>query len=150
MFGCRLAWKMDGISEQIRDIRDLGMHACKPLRIEPAYRDLSRVWSLVETNAPYRSMAGLDGYREYGGLSAIPWFREHWALDGHALVPGADELLNNQLFIAAARAVFGGGVVRPMTVLINLMGPIPPAPRISTPPASGAQSAPTFRSGYCW
>jgi len=61
------------------------MDACKPLRIEPAYRDLSWVWSLVEANAPYRSMAGLDGYREYSGLSSIPWFREHWALDGRAL-----------------------------------------------------------------
>jgi hypothetical protein len=116
------------------------MDACKPLRIEPAYRDLSRVWNLVEANAPYRSMAGLDGYQEYGGLSSIPWFREHWALDGRALIPDANELLHNPLFIAAAREVFGGSVVRPMTVLINLMGPMATGtPHIDTPSFRGAE-----------
>jgi len=114
--------------------------ACKPLRIEPAYRDFGAVWQLVEANAPYRSMAGLDGYREYGGLSSIPWFREHWALDGRALIPGVEDLLHNPAFIESARAVFGGRVVRPMTVLINLMGPMPAGtPHIDTPSFRGAE-----------
>ena len=114
--------------------------ACKPLRIEPAYRDFDAVWRLVAANAPYRSMAGLDGYREYGGLSSIPWFREHWALDGRALIPGVEDLLHNPAFIEAARAVFGGKVVRPMTVLINLMGPMPAGtPHIDTPSFRGAE-----------
>ena len=39
--------------------------ARKPLRIEQAYPDLDRVWRLVESHGPYRSMAGLEGYREY-------------------------------------------------------------------------------------
>lgn len=114
--------------------------ACKPLRIKPAYRDLAAVWRLVAANAPYRSMAGLDGYREYGGLSSIPWFREHWALDGRAVIGGADELLHNPVFIESAHAVFGGKVVRPMTLLINLMGPMPAGtPHIDTPSFRGAE-----------
>lgn len=113
---------------------------CKPLRIEHAYPDLERVWRLVECNAPYRSMAGLDGYREYGMLSAMPWFREHWALDGCPLVAGVDELLHNPVFIDGARSVFGGAVVRPMTLLINLMGPMPAgAPHVDTPSFRGAE-----------
>jgi len=113
---------------------------CRPLRIELAYRDLAELWRLVEANAPYRSMAGLDGYREYGGLSSIPWFREHWALDGRPLIPGIEELLHHPNFIQGARAVFDGKIVRPMTVLINLMGPMPAgAPHIDTPSFRGAE-----------
>jgi hypothetical protein len=113
---------------------------CKPLRIEPAYPDLARVRRLIESNAPYRSMAGLDGYREYGGLSSLPWFREHWALDGRALLPGVEYLLGSPAFIEGARAVFGGGVVRPMTLLINLMAPMPAGvPHIDTPSFRGAE-----------
>jgi hypothetical protein len=121
--------------------RSVSMDAArKPLRIEPAYRDLEEVRGLVDANAPYRSMAGLDGYREYGGLSSIPWFREHWALDGRPLVPGVEELLHNPAFIAAARRVFDGSVVRPMTLLINLMGPMAAgAPHIDTPSFRGAE-----------
>ncbi len=114
--------------------------ARKPLRIEHAYPDLAQVWRLVEVNAPYRSMAGLDGYREYGMLSAMPWFREHWALDGRALVPGVDAIVHNPAFVEGARKVFGGGIVRPMTLLINLMGPMPAGtPHIDTPSFRGAE-----------
>ena len=116
------------------------MAPCKPLRIEPAYDDLHQVWRLVENNAPYRSMAGLQGYREYGMLSAMPWFREHWALDGRPLVPGVDGILHNRRFIDGARQVFGGGIVRPITLLINLMGPMPAgAPHVDTPSFRGAE-----------
>jgi hypothetical protein len=114
--------------------------ARKPLRIEQAYPDLVQVWRLVESHGPYRSMAGLEGYREYGMLSAMPWFREHWALDGRALAPGVDDLLHNPVFIDGSRKVFAGGVVRPMTLLINLMGPMPAGtPHIDTPSFRGAE-----------
>jgi hypothetical protein len=114
--------------------------AHKPLRIENAYSDLDRVRRLVERNAPYRSMAGLAGYREYGMLSGLPWFREHWALDGRALIPGIDEILDSPIFSDGARRVFGGGIVRPMTLLINLMGPMPAGtPHIDTPSFRGAE-----------
>ena len=114
--------------------------ARKPLRIEQAYPDLDRVWRLVESHGPYRSMAGLEGYREYGMLSAMPWFREHWALDGRPLVPGVDDILHNPVFIDGARKVFAGGIVRPMTLLINLMGPMPAGtPHIDTPSFRGAE-----------
>jgi hypothetical protein len=114
--------------------------ARKPLLIENAYPDLDSLWRLVECNAPYRSMAGLAGYREYGMMSAMPWFREHWALDGRALIPGIDDLLHHPVFIDGAREVFGGGIVRPMTLLINLMGPMPAGvPHIDTPSFRGAE-----------
>ncbi len=116
------------------------MQVRKPIRIKPAFPDRERIWRLVERNAPYRSMAGLDGYREYGMLSALPWFREHWALDGRALIPGIEEILHSPAFIEGARRVFGGGVVRPMTLLINLMGPMPAGtPHIDTPSFRGAE-----------
>jgi hypothetical protein len=85
-------------------------------------------------------MAGLAGYREYGMMSAMPWFREHWALDGRPLIPGIDEMLHSPIFSDGARQVFGGGIVRPMTLLINLMGPMPTGvPHIDTPSFRGAE-----------
>jgi hypothetical protein len=81
------------------------------------------VWSLVREHAPYSLMASLAGYEGFQGLTS-PWFRAHWALDGRELVEGTGALLPNDRFIAASRAISGGEVVRPMSVLVNLMCPM--------------------------
>ena len=55
-----------------------------------------------------------------------PWFRQDFAVRGEALVTGAESILANPHFLAAARTITGpDAVVRPSTVYVNLMGPTP-------------------------
>ena len=81
------------------------------------------MWALVREHAPYSLMTSLAGYEGFQGLTS-PWFRAHWALDGHELVAGTRGLLPNERFITASRAISGSQVVRPMSVLVNLMCPM--------------------------
>jgi hypothetical protein len=52
-----------------------------------------------------------------------PWFRSNWALDGEAVDDGAHALLYHEPFVEAAKQMLGFEVVRPATLLVNLMGP---------------------------
>jgi hypothetical protein len=52
-----------------------------------------------------------------------PWFRSHWALDGEAVDDATHVLLHHEPFVEAARQMLGVDVVRPATLLVNLMGP---------------------------
>jgi hypothetical protein len=109
-----------------------------PLRIEPAYRHRDAVWARVLGLGPYRLMSGLAGYGAMSKMTAMPWFREHWALDGQPRVDGIEELLHNEEMVAAARRMFGAEVVRPATLLVNLMGPMAEGvPHVDTPSFRG-------------
>lgn len=109
-----------------------------PLRIEPAYRDRDAVRDRVQQLGPYRLMSGLAGYGAISKASALPWFREHWALDGQLLVDGVEPLLHNDLMLEAARRMFAAEVVRPATLLVNLMGPMSEGvPHVDTPSFRG-------------
>ncbi len=88
-----------------------------------AYDDREAVLDLVRANGPYRLMASLGGYEGFRGLTS-PWFRAHWAVDGRELVPGTGALLANERFVAASRAVTAAEIVRPVSVLVNLMCPM--------------------------
>ena len=95
----------------------------RPIRVEDAYEDRGSVWGLVRGAGPYPLMASLSGYEGFQGLTS-PWFRTHWALDGQELVEGAGGLLANERFIAASRSIFSADVVRPVSVIVNLMCPM--------------------------
>jgi hypothetical protein len=69
-----------------------------------------------------------------------PWFRRDFALGGEALVPGAEVVLHNPHFVAAAHEVFGAdAIVRPTTVYVNVMvpGPVPFIPHTDVPAFRG-------------
>ena len=95
----------------------------KAVRVPDAYEDPGWVWDLVRKHAPYSLMTSLAGYEGFQGLTS-PWFRAHWSLDGHEVVDGTGALLPNERFVAASRAISGVEVVRPMSVLVNLMCPM--------------------------
>jgi hypothetical protein len=119
------------------------------VRIEPAYDDPDAVLAAVRGAGPYwpiaRYAASAEELAATGGASATagyvpPWFRSDVALDGVALVDGAETVLHNPRFIDGARAVFGAAtVVRPTTVYVNVMLPsvVPFIPHLDVPAFRG-------------
>ena len=70
-------------------------------------------------------MAGSKGYRELMGDQPLyPFFRSVWAHDGKAKNAEAQELLHYEPFSEAARSLFSAGVVRPSSLIVNVMGPM--------------------------
>ena len=99
-------------------------NVAKLIRIEPAFDDPKAVRGMFQRNGPYRTMAGYLPIESREGTS-LPWFRGNWAANGEPLVAGAERILHNHRFIAAAREFFGGSNVRPTFVVVNVNGPMP-------------------------
>ena len=105
-----------------------------PVVLERAFDDPDFVRGLVEANAPYwpvlryvEKPEELAAVRQskIGAMKVLPpWFRGDWAYD-EPLVDGADRVLDNPIFIEAAKRVFDAEVVRPTAVYVNLMAPLP-------------------------
>lgn len=111
-----------------------------PVRIAPAYEDRSAVLDLVQARSPYPLMAGMAGYGEMMGADPSLWFRANWALDGKAIDAEVEALLFHRPFIAAAQQLFGATVVRPATLILNLMGPMAEgAAHVDTPTFRGLE-----------
>ena len=117
----------------------------KPIRIEPAFDDRRFVRALFDRYAPYRAVAAYlpAGADDTAGPrpadAAYPWFRETWALGGKALVDGADEILGNPHFLAAARALFPSARISPKLVVVNVNAPMPAGvPHVDVPVFRGA------------
>lgn len=115
------------------------------VRIEPAWTDPAGVlatiravdefWPLARYAASPEEMVATGG-DPTTAMYVPPWFRRDFAFDGVALVPGAEEILGNERFVAAAHRVFGAdAVVRPTTVYVNVMLPsvAPFVPHIDVP-----------------
>ncbi len=93
--------------------------------------DVTLLEDLFTANGPYwnqgryLSAAGAASQMPGGVASTIgvPWYRQDWALGGRPLVDGVEHLLGYAPFIDAARAVFGGEVVRPHTLYANVQLP---------------------------
>jgi hypothetical protein len=114
------------------------MSIATPVWIRPAYADREAVRALVESRSPYPLMAAAAGYGELMGEFASPWFRSTWAVDGEAVDAPSRALLYDERFIAAARRLYGAEVVRPSTLIVNLMGPMPVGvPHVDTPTFRG-------------
>jgi hypothetical protein len=107
------------------------MTLIKPIRIEPAFDDREQIRKLFERHSPYRALATYspegvkDEANQEAKKSVLPWFRGDWALDGKPLVEGAELILHNKRFLAAARTAFGTRLVHPEFVAVNLNGPMP-------------------------
>lgn len=117
----------------------------KPIRIEPAFDDREFVRDLFDRYAPYRAVAAYlpAGADDTAGPrpadAAYPWFRETWALGGKVLVDGAEEILGNPHFLAAARALFPDARITPKLVVVNVNAPMPAGrPHVDVPVFRGA------------
>jgi hypothetical protein len=105
-----------------------------PAVLERAFDDPDLVRTLVEANAPYwpvlryvakpEELAAVSQSKASAMKVLPPWFRGDWAYD-EPLVEGADRVLDNPIFIEAAKSVFDAEVVRPTAVYVNLMAPLP-------------------------
>ena len=117
----------------------------QPIRIEPAFDDRDLVRALFDRNAPYRAAgahlpAGSDDTVDPPPGDAVnPWFRETWALGGKVLVEGADKILGNPHFLAAAQRLFPSAQLLPKLVVVNVNGPMPAGvPHLDVPVFRGA------------
>src|SRR5262245_3367212 len=109
-----------------------------PVWVEPAYDDREAVRALVRDHSPYPLMMSSAGYGEMAGEFCAPWIRSHWALDGEAVDDAAHALLHHDPFVDAAKRMLDADVVRPATLLVNLMGPqVAGARHVDTPTFRG-------------
>lgn len=118
-------------------------------RLQPAWDDPHAVVAAIRAAGPFWPLASyaasdaeLDALGSQAAQKAFtpPWFRQDFARHGEALVEGADRILANPHFAAAARAIAGpDAVVRPSTVYVNVMGPtpFPFAPHLDVPAFRG-------------
>jgi hypothetical protein len=102
----------------------------KPIRIETAFDNRERIFAMFGQHAPYRAIAayapeGVDETDHKAARPVLPWFRGDWAIGGKPLVHGADLILHNNRFVAAARMAFGTSFVRPEFVVVNVNAPMP-------------------------
>jgi hypothetical protein len=104
----------------------------KPIRIEPAFEDREQIRAMFERYAPYRALAAYipedlfsDETSAETKRSVFPWFRGNWALGGKPLVEGAELILHNKNFLAAAKAASGTSFVNPEFVVVNVNAPSP-------------------------
>lgn len=117
----------------------------KPIRIEPAFDNPKFVRALFDRHAPYRALApylpdGADDTVDPRPADAMnPWFRETWALGGKILIDGAEQILGNPHFLAAAHMLFPAARIVPKLVVVNVNGPMPAGvPHIDVPVFRGA------------
>lgn len=122
-----------------------------PVLIDRAYPDPDRVRALVRRGGPYwptlRYVANTTELSAYGGeaktMTVVPWFRSDWAYE-KVRVEGAEEILHNAAFVAAARTLFDAEVVRPQIVYTNAMGPMGVGPAHIDVPAFRGIDRTTF------
>jgi hypothetical protein len=119
--------------------RAVAMPRVEPIVIDTAYDDPAAVLDLVRRSGPYPCMAGSPGYAGYD-MPASPWFRTVWATGGRCTQPGAEPVFENPHFAAAAQRAFGADIVRPLTIVVNLMGPMPAGlPHLDIPTFRGLE-----------
>jgi hypothetical protein len=117
----------------------------KPIRIEPAFDNREFVRALFDRHAPYRAVAaylpdGSDDTVDSRPADTVnPWFRGTWALGGKVLIQGAETILANRHFLAAARTLFPSARIVPKLVVVNVNGPMPAGvPHVDVPVFRGA------------
>ncbi|MFP3901612.1 MAG: hypothetical protein ACLFXM_12215 [Acidimicrobiia bacterium] len=126
----------------------MGTEMRAPVLLDRAVDDPELVDQLVDRHQPYwpvqryiatgAEYATLSGDRGATELPVAPVFRGDWAVDGRPL-PGVEPVLASPRFAAAARQVFGGEIVRPTTVYVNLTWQLP------FPQGAGHTDIPAFR-----
>jgi len=101
-----------------------------PILLDQAFDDPDAVLALVPRHAPYwpvmRYAAAAGELEAMVGdvpYSVEPWFRGDWAGDAPS-VEGVDAVLENPIFVDAARRLFDAEIVSPRSVYVNLMAPM--------------------------
>lgn len=105
-----------------------------PIEIDAVVDDPAGIRRLVEARAPYwpvqryfandAEYAALSGEAAAAPMIVAPVFRGNWAVEGQA-EPDVAPLLTHAPFVAAARRLFDGEIVRPTTVYVNLTWQLP-------------------------
>lgn len=99
----------------------------RPVFVDPAFDDPEHILDLIYRNSPYQQTAARFGGRrsvESPRESPEPWFRGTLAAMEEPLVDGVEPALANPNFIDAAKESFQADIVRPLSVTINLQGPM--------------------------
>lgn len=134
----------------------------QPVRIDRLFDDPDAMRALIARHAPYwpvmryfanpaeeaaqnggRSVTkGRDSAKAARPMMVMPVFRGDWAYD-EPLVDGAEQVLQHEAFVAAAKEVFAGtgageAVIVPQIVYVNLTTPMPGQP-------AGHVDIPAFR-----
>jgi hypothetical protein len=119
-----------------------------PVVLDEAVDDPAVVRELINAHQPYwpvqryfansAEYAALSGQAEPAEMIIAPVFRGNWATDGVPL-DGVRPILDSDRFTAAAKQLFGGEVVRPTTVYVNLTWQLP------FPQGAGHTDVPAFR-----
>jgi hypothetical protein len=137
--------RLQGFDPVIVDTPTIAESIAKPIRVEPAFDDRDSVRALFDRHAPYHAVAAYlpdgsdDTVHPRPTDSVNPWFRETWALGGKGLVDGAQEILGNPRFLAAAQALFPSARIVPKLVVVNVNAPMPPGvPHVDVPVFRGA------------
>ena len=108
--------------------------AATAVRISPVWENPEAVMELIRSAGPFWPLANYaasDAEMAALGKERVtftpPWFRQDFAREAKVLVPGAEDILSNPHFAAAAQELGGGrdAVVRPQAVYVNIMGPTP-------------------------
>lgn len=109
-------------------------HPHTPLVLPEAFSDPEGIRDLVAANAPYwpvlryvakpSEFAAVSRAKSKDRMALPPWFRGDWA-DQKPLVAGAEAILENPIFLDAARQVFDAEVAVPCLVYVNVMAPLP-------------------------
>lgn len=95
-----------------------------PLPFDKAFDDPARILATVRRNGPYR-WVGHDYIATDDG-PPLQWYRETWMFDDRQADPERRLLLDHKLFFDGSRDAFVGfRIVRPESVRINLMAPMP-------------------------
>jgi hypothetical protein len=119
-----------------------------PIALADVFEDPAAIRRLVEARAPYwpvqryfandAEYAALSGESPAAPMVVAPIFRGNWAVEGRA-EPDVAPLLAHPPFVDAARRLFGGALVRPTTVYVNLTWQLP------FPQGAGHTDIPAFR-----
>lgn len=132
-------------SEGNRETHAVARRTAKPIRIEPAFDDRGFVRTLFDRHSPYHAVGAHlpDGSDDTAGPrpadAAYPWFRGTWAQGGSPLVEGAERILCNPHFLAAARALFPSARIYPKLVVVNVNAPMTAGvPHVDVPVFHGA------------
>lgn len=100
-------------SETVERLRPAGLRS-RPVYMPQVFDAPDHVLALVRERAPYRSMLAYYNHGRPGDPLESPWFID---------MPGADFLVQNPRWIAAAKEAFSARLVEPLHCTINVYGP---------------------------
>jgi hypothetical protein len=95
----------------------------KPLRFGPVFEDPDAVLGCIRSESPYRLQHVVD--RTYAGGEYAPWFKAYWAVSGKARLPAAEAMLRAPRLLDAAAQLFAAEIIRPQSLMVNLLAPMP-------------------------